>query len=211
MRLRSLIAVATLAVGCAPGTTETGDASDPATQPGSGNTVPVGPQRSNSHESDGPLEAALAYVASTDTLMAHSSIGRAEIFRSMVAPEAVAEQAAAFEQAAEQLALTLDLPVERLVWVEAPLTATVLDHSDSDAAVAVWTVSILGARGAGSPQQVWRTVRVDLERLDDRWLVASATADVGPTPAANELALQSGWDEFARVAGWDPIVAGVGL
>jgi hypothetical protein len=169
------------------------------------------PQRSSAHESDGPLEAALAYVASTDTLMAHSSIGRAEIFRSMVAPEAVAEQAAAFEQAAEQLALTLDLPVERLVWVEAPLTATVIDRSDSDAAVAVWTVSIIGARGAGSPQQVWRTVRVDLDRLDDRWLVASATADVGPTPAANELALQSGWDEFVRVAGWDPIVAGVGL
>src|SRR6056297_2574961 len=102
MRLRYLIAVATLAVGCTPGTTETGDASDPATQPGSGNTVPVGPQRSNSHESDGPLEAALAYVASTDTLMAHSSIGRAEIFRSLVTPETVADQAAAFEQAAEQ-------------------------------------------------------------------------------------------------------------
>jgi hypothetical protein len=211
MRLRYLIAVTTLAVGCAPGTTETGEASNLAQQPGSGDAVPLGPQRSNSHESDGPLEAALAYVASTDTLMAHSSIGRAEIFRSMVTPEAVAEQAAAFEQAAEQLALTLDLPVERLVWVEAPLTATVIDQSDSDAAVAVWTVSILGARGAGSPQHVWRTVRVDLERLGGRWLVASATADSGPTPAANELALQSGWDEFARVAGWDPIVAGVGL
>lgn len=211
MRLRYLIAVATLAVGCTPSTTETGEAADPATQPGSGDTVPVGTELSSSHESDGPLEAALAYVTSTDTLMAHFSIGRAEIFRSMVTPEAVAEQAAAFEQAAEQLALTLDLPVERLVWVEAPLTATVIDHSDSDAAVAVWTVSILGARGAGSPQQVWRTVRVDLERLGDRWLVASATADAGPTPAANELAMESGWDEFVRVARWDPIVAGVGL
>ena len=211
MRLRYLIAVATLAVGCAPGTTETGDATDPVTQTGPGDTVAVAPPRSNSHESDGPLEAALAYVASTDTLMAHSSIGRAEIFRSIVTPEAVAEQATAFEQAAEHLALTLDLPVERLVWVEAPLTATVIDHSVSDAVVAVWTVSILGARGAGSPQQVWRTVRVDLERLDDLWLVVSATSDVGPTPAANELAMQSGWDEFVRVAGWDPVVAGVGL
>jgi hypothetical protein len=211
MRLRYLIAVTTLAVGCAPGSTDTGEASDLATQPGPGDTVPVAAQSSNSHESNGPLEVALAYVASTDTLMAHSSIGRAEIFRSLVTPEAVAEQAAAFEQAAEQLALTLDLPVERLVWVEAPLTATVIDHSDSDAAVAVWTVSILGARGVGSPQQVWRTVRIDLERLDDLWLVASATADAGPTPTPNELALQSGWDEFVRVAGWDPIVAGVGL
>jgi hypothetical protein len=211
MRLRYLIALSTLVVGCAPGSTEHSEVLDPVTQRGPGDTALVDPQPSRSHESAGPLEAALAYVASTDTLMAHSSIGRAEIFRSMVTPEAVAEQAAAFELAAEQLALTLDLPVERLVWVEAPLTATVIDRSDLDAAVAVWAVSILGARGAGSPQQVWRTVRVDLERLDDRWLVASATADAGPTPAANELALQSGWDEFVRVAGWDPVVAGVGL
>jgi hypothetical protein len=211
MRLRYLIAAATLVVGCAPGTTDTGEASGTVTRPGAGDTASIDPHRSSSHESDGPLEAALAYVASTDTLMAHSSIGRAEIFRSLLTPGAVAEHTLAFEQAAEQLALTLDLPVERLVWVEAPLTATVIDRSDSDAAVAVWTVSILGARGAGSPQQVWRTVRVDLERLDDRWLVASAVADAGPTPAANELALQSGWDEFVRVAGWDPVVAGVGL
>lgn len=211
MRLCYLIAMATLVVGCAPGTSETGEALDPVRELGPTDNAPIEQQRSSSHESNGPLEAALAYVASTDTLMAHSSIGRAEIFRSLLAPEAVAEHAAAFEQAAEQLALTLDLPVERLVWVEAPLTATMIDQSDSDAAVAVWTVSILGARGAGSPQQVWRTVRVDLKRLDDRWLVASATADAGPTPAANELALQSGWDEFVRVAGWDPIVAGVGL
>ena len=157
------------------------------------------------------MAAALAYVASTDTLMAHSSIGRAEIFRSLLTPAAVAEQAVAFEQAAEQLALTLDVPVERLVWVEAPITATLTDDGDSEAAVDVWTVSILGAPDAGSPQQVWRTVHVNLERLDGRWLVASATADAGPTPASNELALQSGWDEFAVVAGWDPIVVGVGL
>ena len=71
MRLRYLIAVATIAVGCAPGTTETSEASNLAPQPGSGDAVQVGPQRPNSHESDGPLKAALAYVASTDRLMAH--------------------------------------------------------------------------------------------------------------------------------------------
>ena len=129
----------------------------------------------------------------------------------MVAPEAVAEQAAAFEHAAEQLALTLDFPVERLVWVEAPLTATVIDQSDSDAAVAVWTVSILGARGAGSPQQVWRTVRVDLERLDDRWLVVSATPTSVRRPLRTNLPCSPAGTSSSCVAGWDPIVAGVGL
>ena len=97
------------------------------------------------------------------------------------------------------------------------------------ASVDVWTVSILGAPDAGSPQQVWRTVHVDLELDDGRWLVvAAATADAGPTPAANELALQSGWDDFdewragrrsSRESGcdrvpmpmwpWDPIVDAV--
>ena len=211
MRLCSVIVAVTLAAGCSAGTTGTSEELAAVMETASTDAVTADPNRPAQRRSDGPVEAALAYVASTDTLMAHSSIGRAEIFRALLTPAAVAEQATAFEQAAEQLALTLDLPVERLVWVEAPLTATITDESDSTATVDVWTVSILGAPDSGSPQQVWRTVHVELEQRDDRWLVASATADAGPTPAANELALQSGWDEFARVAGWDPIVVGVGL
>jgi len=75
----------------------------------------------------------------------------------------------------------------------------------------VWTVSILGSPDSGSPQQVWRTVHVDLEEIDGRWLVASASADAGPTPAANELSLQSGWDDFEVVAGWTPVIVGAEL
>jgi hypothetical protein len=50
-------------------------------------------------------------------------------------------------------------------------------------------VDRVGARrtGAGSPQQVWRTVHVDLELVDGRWLVAARNADSGPTPAATNL------------------------
>jgi hypothetical protein len=211
MRLWSVISAAVLMVGCSSGTTDIQGRPNASTGVPSVGSAPTETGRSTPNTPDGPVAAALAYVASTDTLMAHSSIGRAEIFRSLLTPAAVAEQAAAFDQAAEQLALTLDLPVERLVWVEAPITATLTDSGDLAAAVDVWTVSILGAPDAGSPQQVWRTVHVDLEHLDGRWLVASATADAGPTPASNELALQSGWDEFDVVAGWDPIVVGVGL
>src|SRR5690349_8179334 len=67
-----------------------------------------------------PVAAAVAYVASTDELMAHSPIGRAEIFRKLVVPGAVAEHVEAFEKAADDLATTLDVPVERLTWVESP-------------------------------------------------------------------------------------------
>jgi hypothetical protein len=143
-------------------------------------------------------------VASTDALMAHSSIGRAEILGSLLTPAAAREQSPALEDAVEQMALTLGVPVERLVWVEAPLTATVREHDERSASVAVWTVSVFGSPDSGSPQQVWRTVQVELELVDGRWLVSAATADAGPTPAGNEFALQSGWDEFDAVANWDP-------
>lgn len=169
---------------------------------GSGDSNPSG---------TGPLQAALTYVASTDGLMAHSSIGRAEILGSLLTPAAAREQSAALEDAVEQMALTLEVPVERLVWVEAPLTATVRERDGTSASVAVWTVSVFGSPDSGSPQQVWRTVDVELELVEGRWLVSAATADAGPTPAANELALQSGWDEFDAVANWDPVVPGVTL
>ena len=158
-----------------------------------------------------PVLAAIAYVASTDDLMGHSPVGRREIFRKLVTPTKVDTQAASFEQAASELATTLDVPVERLVWVEVPITAEVVESTGDSASVDVWTVSILGAPTTGSPQQVWRTVHIDLELLSGRWLVAAANADQGPTPAANELALQSGWKEFQVVASWPAVVKGVGL
>ena len=158
-----------------------------------------------------PLAAAVAYVASTDELMAHSPVGRREIFRKLVAPSALDGQVTSFEEAAAQLATTLKIPVERLVWVEAPLTATIVEATDAAVSVDVWTVSILGAPDVGSPQQVWRTVHVNLEMDSGRWLVASASADEGPTPAGNELAMQAGWQQFEVVASWPAVVKGVGL
>jgi hypothetical protein len=158
-----------------------------------------------------PVVAAIAYVASTDDLMGHSPVGRREIFRKLVAPAEVDTQAASFEQAASELATTLDVPVERLMWVEVPITAKVAESNGDSASVDVWTVSVLAAPSTGSPQQVWRTVHIDLELSSGRWLVTAANADQGPTPAANELALQSGWKEFQVVASWPAVVKGVGL
>ena len=54
-------------------------------------------------------------------------------------------------------------------------------------------------------------MHVTLQLIDSRWLVAAATADAGPTPAANELAMQSGWGDFQRVASWAPVVEGARL
>lgn len=210
MRARVLAAsVVLMAAACSSGPPE-GSATSTVVASSDRESTVLGSGDSNPLDA-GPLQAALTYVASTDALMAHSSIGRAEILGSLLTPLAAREQSAALDDAVEQMALTLDVPVERLVWVEAPLTATVREHDETSASVVVWTVSVFGSRGAGSPQQVWRTVHVELDLVEGRWLVSAATADAGPTPAGNELALQSGWDEFDVVANWDPVVPGVTL
>lgn len=158
-----------------------------------------------------PQAAALRFVASTDTLLGHSAIGRRQILTALIAPGALPAQEQALADAVERIATTLGVPVERLIWVEAPLTSTVRTVDADRAVVDVWTVSVVGVPGEGSPEQVWRTVHVSLQLFDGRWLVTESPADAGPTPAPNELALQASWDEFQVVAGWQPIVAGVEL
>ena len=207
--IRALVLLATFAmVACSPARSQSSSRSvPPSSDVKSATSTGAAPTAA----APDPVVAAIAYVASTDDLMGHSPVGRREIFRKLVAPAEVDTQAASFEQAASELATTLDVPVERLVWVEVPITANVVKSTSDSASVDVWTVSILGAPSTGSPQQVWRTVHVDLELSSGRWLVTTANADQGPTPAANELALQSGWKEFQVVASWPAVVKGVGL
>jgi hypothetical protein len=158
---------------------------------------------------DDAVAAALSYVASTDTLMAHSPIGRHAILEQLVLPRTLDEQAAALVEATAAMATKMGVPVERLAWVEAPLTATVTDATPATASVAVWTVSVYGAPDVGSPEQVWRTVQIDLVLVDGAWLVSAADAEAGPTPASNELMLQATWNDFDEVASWTPVVGGV--
>ena len=209
--MRALIAAVALVVAltaCSAGSAEPSP-TDGAPEP----PAPSEPDRAAAMvtEEPGPIEAAVSYVASTDQLAAHSPIGRGEIFRRLLVPSAVTEQAEAFEAAATSLAETLGITVDRLTWVEAPLTATLLSSDAERATVDVWTVSVLGAPDAGPPQQAWRTVHVELELVDGTWMVSGATADAGPTPQSNELSLPASFDEFSVVAGWPAAVEGVGL
>jgi hypothetical protein len=207
--LRALVLLVSFAtIGCSPARSQP---SDVATQTSPNVETAVSTVAASDAAPPDPVLAAISYVASTDDLMGHSPVGRREIFRKLVAPTEVDSQATSFEQAASELATTLDVPVERLTWVEVPITAKVAELTGYSASVDVWTVSVLGAPSTGSPQQVWRTVHIDLELSSGRWLVSAANADQGPTPAANELALQSGWKEFQVVASWPAVVKGVGL
>jgi hypothetical protein len=204
-----VVVVATFAaIGCSPARSQPSNVAVPASSNVESAASTVAAPTAAAPD---PVAVAIAYVASTDDLMGHSPVGRREIFRKLVAPTEVDTQAEAFEQAASELATTLGVPVERLVWVEVPITAKVVDSTSESASVDVWTVSILGAPSNGSPQQVWRTVHIAMELSSGRWLVTTATADQGPTPAANELAMQAGWKDFQVVSSWPAVVKGVGL
>lgn len=179
---------------------------------GDGREVATEPEASTARASiPDPVDAAVRFVASTDALMSRSPVGRREILRQLVAPDHLAAYINALDRAAADLAEKLDMPTERLVWVEAPLTATSQASSATTATVDVWTVSVLGAPDLGSPQQVWRTVHIDLQLMDGEWLVTDATADAGPTPASNELALQATWSDFEVVGAWPPAIPGADL
>lgn len=199
----AVVALLLLGAGCA-GSTSASDSGGPQ--------VAATPNASEAErEAPSPVDAAVRFVASTDALMSRSPVGRREILRQLVASEHLAEYVNALERAAADLAEKLDMPIERLTWVEAPVTATLQASSSTTASVDVWTVSVLGAPDLGSPQQVWRTVHVDLELVAGAWLVTEATADAGPTPASNELALQATWDDFEAVSAWPPAIPGAEL
>lgn len=205
LRLCGALVAALLVVGCS-------DQPDDPRPPSEVGEATRSAERVADVEADrDPLTAAVVYVASTDGLMGRSPVGRSELLRRLATPGSAAEQAAALDDATIRLADTLGVRTERLTWVEAPLTAAIVQQSDEEASVDVWTVSILGAHDSGSPQAVWRTVHLDLELSGGQWLVASATADSGPTPASNELASQAGWSDFEEVAGWTPVVQGAEL
>ena len=211
MSNRRIALVAVVVAACLTARSSSGSTAKHGTSTAVASPVDTSTPSATQPAPDDPIRAAVTYVASTDELMAHSPVGRREIFRKMVTGSALDGQVTSFEEAATQLATTLQVPVERLEWVEAPITATLVSSTANSASVDVWTVSILGAPTSGSPQQVWRTVHVQLELDGGRWLVESATADEGPTPAANELAMQASWKQFEAVASWPAVVEGVGL
>ena len=160
-------------------------------------------------DSEGAVEVAVRYVASTDGLMAHSPVGRREVLRGLVAPELLDAHVTATGRAIDEVDTRLGASAAELVWVEAPI-ATYLAAADAQgrATVDVWTVSVFAYPDAGLPEQIWRTVHVTVDERDGRWWAIEVTADAGPTPDANPLALPSDVDDFVRVAGWEPVVAG---
>ena len=157
------------------------------------------------------VAAAVRYVASTDELMAHSMVVRRDILAKLVAPEVLDAQMTALEATVASFEQARKVSVTRFVWVETPLTATIIETAAPGVVrVGVWSVSIMSQPGSTTAEEAWRTVTVTVHLTAGHWLVTAVTATPGPTPIANVLAVPSPVAEFLTVAAWPPVMAGVG-
>ena len=69
--------------------------------------------------------------------------------------------------------------------VEQPVRFRTLSSTSTRASVAVWSVLVVAAPGAATARTIWRTVTLDLELVDGRWLVDAWESTPGPTPMAS--------------------------
>lgn len=141
-----------------------------------------------------PVDAAYRAVTVLGGASMYASRSRAQALAELISDEALRDRLdRGFQFASRGLALD-DRGRSRageLMARAMPAGARVLAASDDEAAVAVWTLSLLGIAGAGSPtpvQETWSTEVVQLARHDQSWRVSSLSSAPGPTPiASNQL------------------------
>lgn len=77
-------------------------------------------------------------------------------------------------------------------WIIRPLAWRVETFDGHRATVSVWEIQILAARDVAAPQSRYRTLQIDLEWTEGRWLISDLNESNGPaaTPAPGEEA----WD-----------------
>jgi hypothetical protein len=133
-----------------------------------------------------PEPAAAAAVALTGAVVTAGLISRRELIESFTTPGFGDELAdlTSEQVASTQLALTGSSHTDTaLSVVEFPLRVRTVDLDDRTATVEVWSVLVIAAVGEPVARQAWRTVTLDLELMDGRWLVDGWVSVDGPTPA----------------------------
>lgn len=151
----------------------------------------------------------MAAVAMTDDVVSAGFISRRTVIEAFATPDFAPVLANETSEQVKALLFELgnrDVEPSSLAVVEQPLTARALSASADRAVVEVWSVLVVAAPGLGPGRQVWRTVTVDLELSDGRWLVDGWSSVLGPTPAlAPESAVSDG-RELAAVLAWPAAV-----
>ena len=152
--------------------------------------VPVGYQ----HSEEGAVAAATNYArVLSSTLILDRSKRRAAI-EALAAPETLARQQRAWDQAVASLnkglGVTNGAAKDGTILLRAvPVGWRMEKYSDKRATVAIWVTSVLGALG-GPPQGVpvreaWGTTTVELRWVDGDWKLLDTTNTDGPRPIAD--------------------------
>jgi hypothetical protein len=152
--------------------------------------VPVGYQ----HSEKGAVAAAANYATVlSSTLILDRSKRRAAI-EALAAPEALARQQRAWDQAVvllrKGLGVTDGAAQDGTVLLRAvPVGWRLEEYTGNRATVAIWVTSVLGALG-GSPdgvpvREAWGTTTVELRWVDGDWKLLDTTNTDGPRPIAD--------------------------
>lgn len=183
---------------------------------GSKSDTPRTPGRAETPSSDGstapavpsPETAAATAVAMTGGVATAGFISRRELIKSFSTPEfgpTLADRTSAqlddlLLQFSQRKQSTADLRV-----VEQPLRTRVISQTPSEATAEVWSVLVVAVPGAPTATVTWRTVRLALRLVHDRWLVDSWDSTPGPTPMTGPDLPISPAGEVADRIGWNPV------
>jgi hypothetical protein len=152
--------------------------------------VPVGYQQSE----QGAVAAAANYASVLSSAMILDQAQRRAAIQAISAPEALARQQRAFDQAVALLSKGLGVGQagarDGTVLLRAvPVGWRLEAYTGDRARVAIWVTSVIGALG-GPPQGVpvreaWGTTTVELRWVDGDWKLLKTTTTDGPVPIAD--------------------------
>jgi hypothetical protein len=152
--------------------------------------VPVGYQ----HSEQGAVAAAANYTTVLSSTLILDQARRRAAIETLAAPEALARQQRAFDQAVASLTKGLGAgdgsAKDGTVLLRAvPVGWRLEEYTGGRATVAIWVTSVLGALG-GSPggvpvREAWGTTTVKLRWVDGDWKQLQTTTTDGPVPIAD--------------------------
>lgn len=154
-----------------------------------------------------PEAAAARSVALTGEVVTAGLISRRELIESFTTPGFAGELANLTSKQVTEMRLSMaetGRSTSGLSVVEFPLRTRTLAHDGTTARVEVWSVMVVAAADEPVARQAWRTVTVELQLVEGRWLVDGWSSAAGPAPAAapdgaiapiGDVADRLGWTE----------------
>lgn len=152
-----------------------------------------------------PVRAAAAAVALTGDVVVAGFISRRELIESFTTAAFAPRLADATSDDVASLMLGLGgdgRDPSRLRVIELPVTSQLTSRHGHRATVEVWSVMVAAAPDVGPGRQAWRTVSLDLELVNGRWLVDGWASQLGPTPALAPESPIASSDEILDVLSW---------